>query len=235
MDYIKHVLNDSNLSFVYMVIVFVTFSLLSFYETFQQRFIIIVFSLVASSIYYSSSQKIIYSDEMTINNFNKNKQNIRKIEFVLPNIYKLHENPEKFTFIYYNNHVIEVLNELSFMQNYDKSSYEMIVILLEEFLKIYCNILSGTYDERHYFHMLKDIRNHIMECLYCFYLNVPTYSTHVKGNVYGILDRNIKLIQSITYRCIKIISHKCKKKCNVDLHYKAPFPHDKYSSKSIIF
>lgn len=174
-------------------------------------------------------------DKTTFTSFKAEEEDIQEIEFVLPKVYKFHQKPKKFIYIYHNQHIMDILNDMTFIKKYDDASYEKLIIHIEGYLKLYYGILDGKYYDQHFFHMMIDLRNEILSTFQQLYFNVPIISKTQRRNMHEVIEKNMLKIQSITYRHLKIVSRKCKKDCNVDLLYDPPYPMGTYENEKLIF
>jgi hypothetical protein len=86
--------------------------------------------------------------------------------------------------------------------------------------------MLGKYEFNLYYPVLVDIRNEILNDMKSVYFNIPTISTIlVIDNLDTYLDAKIRLVQSITYKLLKLLCHKYRK------NYKPPYGIDKTKNK----
>jgi hypothetical protein len=162
------------------------------------------------------------SERNNIQQFESQEKTRKSIEFLLPEVYKYHSNPKKLKYIYQTPKVITIINDLKFIRKFDEASYEIIVSLIEYFLKVYYNILNDRYDFKQYFPILLDLRKSLLNTCAEVMYNIPQYSNVMDGNLWGKLNINTKKLEAITYRRIKIVSKYGKKEYNVSVDYKGP-------------
>jgi hypothetical protein len=235
LDYMKSVVNDAHMSFIYFSIIIFTFFSLSNTDDNRHRFLIILFVIVSVIYYYNFSKNNLDTKKRIIDKFSKNQETVKGIEFVLPGVFQFHHNPPKIKYIKHNQNLMNIINELSFIKTYDHASYEMIVILCEYFFKVYYNILDKRYSCIQYVSIMADLRKEILNLFAGLYFAVPQISKHIDGNAWEIIDRNNKKIQAITFRCMKIISHYIKSTCNITYSYKGPQPVDPISNNHLLY
>ena len=96
--------------------------------------------------------------------------------------------------------------DLRFIQKYDKGDYLKLIILIENFLKTYYNLIIDRYDID-YIDILLDIRKEILNIMYNFKVDAPQYDKKNRY-VHNVIQDNIVKIQSYTYQKIKNINKK---------------------------
>ena len=233
--YINRILKDSDMMFIYISIVFLSFFAISITDDYKQKFMVIVFVVVVLVYYYNYTTVIIQKEKDTTDKFIKNQKTVKNIEFVLPHTFQYHKNPKKIKYIVPNKDVMEIINNLSFLRYFDEASYEMIVILTEYFYKMHYNILAHKYDCRQYFNIMIDVRKELLNTCSELMFNIPQFSKHQEGNLWEKAQINCKKLQAKTFRCMKIISHHAKENCSTVFDYKGPFPSDPSDNKHRLF
>jgi hypothetical protein len=231
----EKVLNDSSILFPYLIILLFTFAFLTYYETIQEKFIIVIFSFIVLIIYDSKVKSGLIKEHNIQTTFKENQDNIKDIELVLPNVYSVHNKPKEFLYIIKHNEILELINQLSFIKRFDNATFEIIIILIENFLKNYYKCLDDTYDDKLYFDILKDMRHELLDKLYGLFVYIPEWSKISETNIHELFHKIIRKLQSFTYKRLKIISRKCKLDCNVDLEYEPPYPTSTYNSHFTLF
>ena len=122
------------------------------------------------------------------------------------NIYPIHNKPKKFIFLRNDKFLENILYNLKFIENYDKGDYFKLMILIENFLKIYYNLIIDRYD-KDYIDILLDTRKEILNTMYNFKVDAPMFSKKGK-RMDIIIHKNIIKVQSYTYKKIKNINKK---------------------------
>ena len=166
--------------------------------------------------------KIIDKEIKTHNNNNHYIDNL--------NIYPIYNKPKKFIFLKNDKFLEKILYNLRFIESYDRGDYLKLTILIENFLKIYYNLIIDRYDID-YVDILLDTRKEILNIMYNFKVDAPMFSK--KGiRLDKIIDNNLLKTQGYTYKKIKNINKKYP-----TLHLKSPSPihiDDLYDNYKII-
>lgn len=226
-DYVQNVLKDSKMILVYATIFMVSFFLIISYETFNEKFAVMVFSLTLIIGYYSYTSGIIKSATSTVSKFAGKESDVMDTNYNVANVFQVQNKPKKIVYIYLHDEIMKVINNLAFIKTFDAYAYDRLIVLLEEFFKTYYKVLNEEYDPSQFYPILVDLRKQILNDISEFYFQTPQFSNNTRGNIYEKIDKNSKKIQAITYRCLKIISHQAKHVQNLDLLYQAPSPLDK--------
>jgi hypothetical protein len=230
-----YIFQNSSIFFPYLLISFGTISLLTTVKDTGEKLVVIVLGLVVLVMYHQYVLKGSNEKNKIGQTFSKHAESIQDIEIVIPNVNMLHKKPKHMIYIYHNEPIMKIINDLSFIKTYDNAFFEQIVIIIEGYLKVYYGILDGKYEDKKYFGMMLDMRNEVLSLLQQLYLNVPIYVKTKRENAHGIIEKNTRKIQSITYHHLKIISRRCKLRCGVDLPYDPPYPTGIYNSNHLLF
>jgi hypothetical protein len=159
-----------------------------------------------------------------------------ELQIHVDNVFGISKCPKKFKYIYSNTELVETINKLAFLKTYDKYTYYNLIVCLEYYYKIYYFILLQKYSCKSHYHILQDLRKEILNLLQGMILNIPEYSKLYDGNLNVQLDYNSKKIQAMTFKCLKILSHKCNKaNKNITLVYKSPLAFDNSQEKWQLF
>lgn len=139
---------------------------------------------------------------------NKELELIQEDEYYIDSndIYPIYKKPKKFLFLKKDKYLEKILYDLRFIQKYDKGDYLKLIILIENFLKTYYNLIIDRYDID-YIDILLDIRKEILNIMYNFKLDAPQYDKK-KRYVHNVIQDNIVKTQSYTYQKIKNINKK---------------------------
>lgn len=139
---------------------------------------------------------------------NKELELIQEDEYYIDSndIYPIYKKPKKFLFLKKDKYLEKILYDLRFIQKYDKGDYLKLIILIENFLKTYYNLIIDRYDID-YIDILLDIRKEILNIMYNFKVDAPQYDKK-KRYVHNVIQDNIVKIQSYTYQKIKNINKK---------------------------
>ena len=96
-----------------------------------------------------------------------------------------------------------------------KGDYIKLIILIENFLKIYYNLIIDRYDID-YIDILLDTRKEILNVMYNFKVDAPQYNRK-QEYIHNKIQDNIIKIQSYTHNKLKNISKKCSLKFNLKI------------------
>ena len=74
----------------------------------------------------------------------KETDKLKDSEFYIDslNIYPIYKNPKKFLFLKQDKFLEKVIYDMRFIEKYDKGDYFKLIILIENFLKIYYNLFT---------------------------------------------------------------------------------------------
>jgi Ca2+/Na+ antiporter len=146
------------------------------------------------------------------------------------NIYPIYNKPKKFIFLKHDKFLENILYDLRYIEQYDKGDYFKLIILIENFLKIYYNLIIDRYDVD-YVDILLDTRKEILNIMYNFKVDAPMFSKKGK-RLDDLIHKNLLKTQSYTYKKIKNINKKYP-----TLNLKSPAPihkDDLYDNYKII-
>lgn len=137
----------------------------------------------------------------------------------------VHKLPRNLKFVKKTKEFRDVLYDLRFLEYYDFAMYEKMLAYVEHFLRLHYKVMIGKYDFEHYFPILKDIRNEIMNTMKTMVFNTPSLnSTYVDvADLEAFIDERVIVMQSITYKYIRSLYHKYNK---VHMSYNAPYEND---------
>lgn len=173
-------------------------------------FIFIIFTLVAMNKEENKTQN------NDIDNFiHKMEEMVIKHDtqaMIVNTVYKIHKPLKDLRFIKTLREMQECLYNLRFLLIYDKEDFIDLVVMIEYFLKIHFNIMIGKYDVQTYYAILKDIRKEILNELHSSFFDVPQYSTTFDSpDLIKDMKLELKRIQAITHRYMKVLSNKYRK------------------------
>jgi hypothetical protein len=149
--------------------------------------------------------KLDYMDKIT-----KKEIGIHKDEnFFVDNtgLYQIYRKPEKFIFLPRDKYLEQVLYDLRFIRRYDHGDFSKLTILMEEFLKIYYNLIIDRYESRYFDHAM-DIRLEIINTMYNFHVDAPLRETKHGRNLSQIISDSIEDVQTYTMKKIKNLGNK---------------------------
>ena len=194
----------SNLHVFIMLIIFLYF--LNLYD-FQDR--------IGNKDFNNKDDVIL---EYTENFIDKELDKIDTVnDFILDSndIYPIYKRPKKFLFIKKDDYLKKIIYDLRFIKKYDKGDYIKLIILIENFLKIYYNLIIDRYDID-YVDVLLDVRKEILNVMYNFKVDAPQYNRKQEYIHNKIQDCIVK-VQSYSHQKLKNINKKFPK-----IHIKNP-------------
>jgi hypothetical protein len=113
-----------------------------------------------------------------------------------------------------NENMLAIAENLLYLQVYDKSRYQDVLLLMDRLQKVYIYTLVGRYNCQHGLTLFMDIRELLREKLYSFYIVTPLKTKHMYGlDPHGELERSIKVFTSQTRRMIKVIENYARREC----------------------
>ena len=188
----------SNINILIMFIVFLYF--LNLYD-FQNKF---------TNKDFKNQDEIIseFSQEFFDYEINKIKESDYYIDS--NDIYPIYKKPKNFIFLKNNIYLQKIIYDLKFIEKYDKGDYFKLIILIENFLKIYYNLIIDRYNID-YIDILLDTRKEILNIMYNFKVDAPQYNRK-NEYIHNKIQDNIIKIQSFTYHKIKNINKKYPQK-----------------------
>jgi hypothetical protein len=138
-------------------------------------------------------------------------------DFILDSndIYPIYKRPKKFLFIKKDDYLKKIIYDLRFIKKYDRGDYIKLIILIENFLKIYYNLIIDRYDID-YVDVLLDVRKEILNVMYNFKVDAPQYNRKQEYIHNKIQDCIVK-VQSYSHQKLKNINKKFPK-----IHIKNP-------------
>jgi len=188
----------SNLNVFIMLIIFLYF--LNLYD-FQDR--------IGNKDFNNKDDVIL---EYTENFIDKELDNIDTVnDFILDSndIYPIYKKPKKFLFIKKDDYLKKIIYDLRFIKKYDRGDYIKLIILIENFLKIYYNLIIDRYDID-YVDVLLDVRKEILNVMYNFKVDAPQYNRKQEYIHNKIQDCIVK-VQSYSHQKLKNINKKFPK------------------------
>ena len=212
---------------LFFVGVFLAYYLL-FYNTtntsqnlFIVMFIFIVYTLIAISKEDDKTQK--NDIDAFISNIQELVTKHDTQEMMVNTVYKIHKPLKDLRYIKSLKEMQETLYDIRFLMIYDKEDFIDLIVMIEYFLKIHFNVMIGKYDIQTYYAILKDIRKELLNAMHSAFFDIPQYSTTFDS---PDLNKEMKIatkrLQAITYRYLKVLSHK----------YRDQLYHDTYKDAS---
>jgi len=190
--------------YISIIILAVTFFLLKMLDL-HTLFAIIIIIIIGYLIY------------LYLNNLNEIRNNdIKSIHKSLDNDIKsriekddksffIHKFPKKLTYLYENEVLLTILNNIRFIKKFSNSRYGDLVINMNSLMKIYIYILSERYPVDN-LEIYVDIHNNILEIMHSFIVIVPEYLKHSYGfNAYDEIEKSIHNYEKESKRMFDIL------------------------------
>jgi hypothetical protein len=173
-------------------------------------FIFIVYTLTAMNKEEDKTQK--NDIDTFINNMQDLVTHHDTQEMIVNTVYKVHKPLKDLRYVKSSKEMQETLYNMRFLLIYDKEDFIDLVVLIEYFLKIHFNVMIGKYDVYTYYAILKDIRKEILNAMHSSFFDIPQYSTTFDSpDLIKELQLATKKVQAITYKYLKVLSHKYRK------------------------
>lgn len=135
-----------------------------------------------------------------------------------------------------NEDMILIAENLLYLQVYDKSRYQDMLLLMDRLQKIYMYTLVGRYSCEHGHDLFVDIRELLREKLYSFYVVTPLKTKHMYGlDPHGELEKSIKNFTGLTRKMIRVLENYARRECKAAyLNPTIPFALDPYASPNVV-
>ena len=222
MGYIKYASQQPKVILVYVAVVTLTFFVFWAHGTAQERFLVVALAATVLGYYYQSTNASFQKDFKLVTGVKQRAEELTDTEYAVKNVYAVHKKPAKLKYVYLNKDVLDVIRAFDFMKTFDAYAHDRLIVLLENFYRIYYKTVDGKYDVRVYFPMLRDLRTEILNLVSEFYFNVPQFSNNVEGNIYEIIDTNLDRLRKVTHRCLRILAQQGKQLYGIDLPAEEP-------------
>jgi Ca2+/Na+ antiporter len=154
------------------------------------------------------------------------KQDNKKTETLLENEHKdMMENPEivssyypikgapnkGWTYLKENKILMDIIKNLTFVRTFDKQKYQSMIVLMNQYQKIYMYILAERYPCQSYIGNFIDLRENILEVMYQFYVVVPGQFKHIYGvDPYKTIEKNIEQFIKLSRTMIEVLENFCR-------------------------
>ena len=120
------------------------------------------------------------------------------------NNYKKSKNLD---FIKNNNNLKDLIYDFKFMKKFDKEGYFKLVVLSDNFLNYYYNIISDNLDKTN-IPILIDTRNELLNVIYNFMVDAPMFSKNKNKRLDVEINNLLIKFQSYTYKKLKNVNKK---------------------------
>lgn len=120
------------------------------------------------------------------------------------NNYKKSKNLD---FIKNNNNLKDLIYDFKFMKKFNKEGYFKLVVLSDNFLNYYYNIISDNLDESN-IPILIDTRNELLNVIYNFMVDAPMFSKNKNKRLDVEINNLLIKFQSYTYKKLKNVNKK---------------------------
>ncbi len=160
-------------------------ALIFFFISNKNTSILISIIIIIIIGYYYFSKINIHNENLQSNFTNKIKtlsNDIQNKPPVFDTNFYLKKFPEGIRYLKNDKYLIELILNLRFVKVFDDAKYSKLLLLFEDFMKVYIFMLGDRYDIRDYFTTFLDLRLGIIKELYGIYVICPI---KIK-NIYGI-------------------------------------------------
>lgn len=115
-------------------------------------------------------------------------------------------------YLYKNEALFEVAQELFFIRIFDKMKYADILMAMENMQKEYVNILASKYDARAHTDIFLDTAKNVLQQLYSLYFVIPERMKYIYGIAPSeVVERNITKFIAIKGTMIRVVESFCRK------------------------
>ena len=107
------------------------------------------------------------------NKIKKLNNDIKDKDNVLDDNFYINKFPIEFKYLINDKYLIELILQIRFIKVFDNAKFTKILLLFENFMKIYIYMLGDRYDINDYFSTFLEIRQSIIKELYSIYVVIP--------------------------------------------------------------
>lgn len=131
---------------------------------------------------------------------------------IVTNYYPIKGAPKKgWTYLKENKVLMDIIKNLTFVRTFDKQKYQSMIVLMNQYQKVYMYILAERYPCQSYIGNFIDLRENILEVMYQFYVVVPSQFKHIYGvEPYKVLEKNIEQFIKISRTMIEVLENFCR-------------------------
>jgi hypothetical protein len=157
---------------------FAIFILALLYFLISNKNVSILLSIIIIIIigYYYFTKINEYNDEIKTNfknKINKLNEDIKEKQTIIDENYQINKFPLELRYLNNDKILIELILKIRFIKIFDNAKYTKILLLFENFMKIYIFMLADRYDINEYFSTFLQIRQSIIKELYGIYIVIP--------------------------------------------------------------
>lgn len=191
--------------------------------------------IIVAIIYYLDREKRLSNEnkDKTVNTFiDKQEEKIHEMKQINTDIYIINKPPKSLRFLRLHERIKKTLFNLRFLEIYNEHLLLRLICFLEYFFMLHYKIMTGKYDFATHHTIIHDVRREIMNIMRSIYFSIPSISKVVKTDLFEFTNRQVLLIQAITYKYMKILH----RKFNPDTKsYQEPVYNDSYDEHYEIF
>lgn len=202
---------DSSRVFLLFTTAFYLFHVFFVDRDVSRNFFVTVIVAIFIYLTYEKKQKAGKVEEGRRTFFTTLEKDIAGTSYIFHKIYPLHKPSKSLQYIKKDPMISNVVYTLRKLRIYDDASFLMIVILLEYFLKVHFNVMTGHYDPGLFAQILNDTASEITSTLMAITLNVPRVSTVVEipgGDFEEHVSKQALHLKSILNIYIKALRNK---------------------------
>ena len=188
----------------------------------------LILGIAAAALYYYKDTNIKKQKPDVWIQYNKLVKDKRIFNKNNVSIYK---GPSTLKYILMHKDMKGIMEDLSFILQFNPDILINVLILTENFFKIHYNVMIQKYDACSYIPILRDIENEILNTLSMLVFDLPDISTTIDiENIDTFMQIKIRDIQSLTQKYMTILKHKFK------CHHRFDFKDNDYTlEKHMIF
>ena len=145
-------------------------------------------------------------------NFNnkilKLNNDIKDKEHIIDDNYIINKFPVELKYLNNDKKLIELILKIRFIKIFDDAKYTQIILLFENFMKVYIFMLADRYDINDYFTTFLELRKSIIKELYSIYVTIPMKLKYIFNiNSFNILKETINDFMKHSRKMILIIEN----------------------------
>jgi len=142
------------------------------------------------------------------NKINKLNNDIKDKQYIIDENFQINKFPVELKYLINDKIFIELILKIRFIKIFDDAKYTKILLLFENFMKIYIFMLADRYDINDYFTTFLQIRQSIIKELYSVYVVIPMKLKYIFNvNSFETIKENIQLFIKHSRKMILIIEN----------------------------
>jgi hypothetical protein len=127
--------------------------------------------------------------------------------YLQTDLYNNYKKSKNLDFLKNNYYLKNIIYDFRFIKKFNKEGYFKLIVLCDNFLNYYYNIISDNLDNTN-ISILIDTRNELMNVIYNFMIDAPMYSKEKKKRLDIKIHNLLIKVQSYTYKKLKNVNKK---------------------------